>query len=106
MAISQRLLCADGQGQLAIHLQCFHGGAAGGSATGHAAASPPEVIGPRLIAWMKERHKLARNGIDREPSRAFAQRAGDTGERQILQMRLTFLSDRVDVIHMEARLLI
>ena len=88
MPKSVRFLFADCQRQRTVHLQGDHSGPARRGQANNSETVPLEVAAPRIPSWMKQTHQFSGLRVHHFLSCSFPQRAGHTGEREIIECRL------------------
>ena len=100
-----RFFGADGLRELPVHPQRSHRSPACGCEPEHTAAFPLKMLRPHLLARVKNRSGFPRRRVGRSPARAFTERTGDAGEREVFGGSRAVFRQRVDVIHMKPCLL-
>ena len=101
MATSGGFLLTDGDDERAVHCESSHRGPTRRCKAKNANAIPLEMSSPTFSAWVKQWHLFASLGIQCLPARAFAQRARDAGEGEVVQCRGAPGGHGNDVVHVE-----
>lgn len=85
----------------AVQIQCFDRCPADGGDAVYATCHPAKVMIPRMLAGMKQPHDTATLRITGILPCAFAQRAVDAGQCEIVHAGITTCHLRYDMIHMK-----
>ncbi len=105
VATAQRFLGSNRLGEHPVHFQSIHRCPACGRPPNEAASFPLKVIGPDLLAWVKNGGAPPRSRIGCRATRAFPEGAGNAGEGEVFERGRAAVGERVNVIGMKLRLL-
>jgi len=101
MAAADGLFPPNREGERAVHAQSGHRGATRRGEAKNANAIPAEMTAPYFAAWMEERQHFASGGVRCLLAGAFAQRARDASQREVVQGCHAADGHRNDMVHME-----